>query len=479
MSLAAGEAPVDAPGPSAAGDLRWRELPAAAADPLAAFAAAPASGGRFCWIQPERDLAIVGLGATLRWRPASQESRFTEAARFCGEVARWFGGPAGIPPAARAGHASGGLPAGPILCGGFAFDSEPGVGQSRWSGFDAGMLVLPELLGIAAGGTLRWLVTAPAERLAEASRRSLQLLRSASESDPRPCPLALIGSSGTAGDDEYSATIAAALARIRAGAFGKVVPARQVTLRLAGAPGAAAAVELLRRLAAGYPTATTFAVSSGNRTLLGATPELLVRTGYGVVEADALAGSCARGESAAADSASAAAMLANRKERREHEIVVHHLRRGLAAAGVSLDPPPAVPHVRSLPGIQHLCTPLRGRFGVAAGTIFELAEALHPTPAVAGQPVAAALEFLRRHEPASRGWFAGPVGWTDLTGNGELCMALRSGLLDPDSNEISLFAGSGVVDGSDPVAELRETAAKLEALPAVTDDAPLGRVLAQ
>jgi len=93
--------------------------------------------------------------------------------------------------------------------------------------------------------------------------------------------------------------------------------------------------------------------------------------------------------------------------------------------------------------------------------------------------VAAALDFLRRHEPAGRGWFAGPVGWTDLAGNGEFCMALRSGLLDPVTNEIALFAGSGVVEESDPTAELRETASKLHAVPAVTDDAPLGGVREQ
>ena len=468
MSLAAGEAPADTQGPIAARDLRCQELPAPpGADPLAAFAAAPANRGRFCWIQPEQDLALVGIGAALQWRPASRKERFTEAARFAGQVARHLG---------REGEqvdsGPGDVPAGPILCGGFAFDSEPDGSRPRWAGFGAGMLVLPELLGIAGRGKLRWLVTAPADLLGEASHRAVQLLRSAAESVPPPCPLVLLGPSSDAGDDDYLATIDAALEQIRTGTFGKVVPARQVTVRLAGSPGGAAAAELLRRLAAGYPTATTFAVSCGDLTLLGATPELLVRTGDGIAEADALAGSCPRGEDAAQDATLARAMLASRKERREHDTVVEHLRSGMTGAGVMLDPCPTEPHVRSLPAIQHLCTPVRGRLPTAAGTIFELAEALHPTPAVAGQPVAPALDFLRRHESVGRGWFAGPVGWTDLAGNGEFCMALRSGLLDPASNEISLFAGSGVVEGSDPAAELRETASKLDAVPAVTDNAP-------
>ena len=444
------------------------------ADPLAAFAVAPASRGRFCWIQPDQDLALIGIGAALQWRPASREGRFIEAARFAGEVARHLGREGTQPE-----RGPGGVPAGPILCGGFAFDSEPDGSPSRWTGFGAGMLVLPELLGIAGNGKVRWLVTAPADLQAEASHRAVQLLRSAAESAPAPCPLMLLGPSGAAEDDDYLATIDAALEQIRAGAFGKVVPARQVTVRLAGSPGGAAAAELLRRLAAGSPTATTVAFSSGGLTLLGATPELLVRTGDGIAEADALAGSCPRGDDAARDAALARAMLANPKERHEHDTVVEHLRSGMTAAGVMLDPCPAEPHVRPLPAIQHLCTPVRGRLPVAAGTIFELADALHPTPAVAGQPVAPALDFLRCHESPGRGWFAGPVGWTDLAGNGEFCMALRSGLLDPETNEISLFAGSGVVEGSDPVAELRETAAKLDAVPAVADDAPLGGVREQ
>ncbi|MDE0653557.1 MAG: isochorismate synthase [bacterium] len=472
MSLAAGEAPADTQGRTAARDLRCQELPAPpGADPLALFAAAPASRGRFLWIQPEQDLALVGIGAALQWRPATRPGRFTEAARFAGELAQHFSGE-GL----QADHHPDGVPLGPILCGGFAFDSEPDGGQSRWAAFGAGMLMLPELLGVARKGRLRWLVTAPADLLAEATHRAVQLLRSAAESAPPPCPLVLLGSRRGAEDDDYLATIDAALEQIRRGAFGKVVPARQTTVRLAGSPGGAAVGEWLRRLAAAYPTATTFAVSCGDLTLLGATPELLVRTHNGFAEADALAGSCPRGGDADQDAALARAMLASHKERHEHDTVVEHLRSGLSRAGVILDPCPAEPHVRPLATIQHLCTPVRGRVPTTAGTVLELAGALHPTPAVAGQPVAPALDFLRHHESAGRGWFAGPVGWTDLVGNGEFCMALRSGLLDLESNEISLFAGSGVVAGSDPTAELRETASKLDALPAVADDAPLGGV---
>ena len=469
MSLAAGQSPVEVHGHADTSDLRCRELPATGfTDLLATFAAAEASHRRFCWLQPDRDLSLVGIGTALVWRPSSRERRFAEASRFATDLARHLGASAveGEP-------ADGSAPAGPILCGGFSFDPRSDSHLPRWTGFGAGSLVMPELLGIARRGKVRWLVTAAWDLLAEASERALDLLRSAAEAPPDPTQLVLLGQRGGADDDTYLATITAALAEIEAGELQKVVPARQVTAHLAGSPGSGAVVEWLRRLAARYPAATTFAVSCGPLTLVGATPELLIRTYRGIVETDALAGSCPRGDSPQQDAALARAMLASPKERREHDAVVEHLHRGMTAAGVALEPVPPEPQVRSLPGIQHLCTPLRGRASTPPGAIFDLAGALHPTPAVAGLPVANALRFLRRHEPTNRGWFAGPVGWTDLAGNGELCLALRSGFVDASSNEVSLFAGSGVVAGSDPAAELAETGAKLNALRSVTGNRPL------
>lgn len=468
MSLAAGQAPVEVHGHADPSDLRCRELPASAsADLLATFAAAT-HHRRFCWLQPDRDLCMVGLGSALVWRPSSRAGRFAEATRLVAEVAR-------LPDmsAAHGMHPGGAEPAGPILCGGFSFDPRPEGHRSRWAEFGAGTLVMPELLGIARQGKVRWLVTAERDLLAEAMQRSVDLVRAAATAPPDATQLVLLGQRSRADDETYLAMITAALEQIEAGELRKVVPARQVTAHLAGSPGDSAVAELLRRLAGHYPAASTFAVGCGPLTLLGATPELLIRTHGGIVETDALAGSCPRGSDLEHDTALAREMLASPKERHEHDTVVEHLRHGMTTAGVALEPVPSEPQVRALAGIQHLCTPLRGRAATAPGMIFDLADALHPTPAVAGLPVAGALRFLRRHESTDRGWFAGPVGWTDLAGNGELCLALRSGLVDTSSNEMSLFAGSGVVAESDPTAELAETDTKLDALPSVTDDGPL------
>ena len=470
MSLAAGEAPVEA----VARRLRCQELPAPpGAGPVGLLAHTTESGRRFLWVQPERDLALVGVGEALLWQPSNPRRRFEEAARFVAELARTFDetpGRNGTDPS----EGAGGAPGGPILFGGFAFDPTNPPRRGPWSHFGAGTLVIPELLGITTAAGTRWLVTAPPGRFEEAAQQATELLAAAARSAPVRWPLRVEFAGDPEGDEAYRDVIAAALERIDSNSLGKVVPARQVTARLSGPAGGGAVCELLRRLTEHYPTATTFAACYGHLTLLGATPELLIRTAGGTAEAEALAGSCRRGDGPDEDAELAAMMLASPKERLEHRTVVEHLRRGMATAGVRLDRVPLEPQVRSLPGIQHLCTPVSGSLITTPGRILELAGALHPTPAVAGRPVNEALEFLHRHEPTGRGWFAGPVGWTDLAGNGEFCMALRSGLLNLGSNELTLFAGSGVVEGSDPAEELRETTIKLMALPAVADPAPVG-----
>ncbi len=470
MSLAAGEMSIESQDRRAVRNLRCQELPSPpGVDPLAVFAGASANLRRFLWIQPEFGLTLVGIGTALQWQPSSHRQRFRQAVYFVEEVAQQL-----ALTGEQAEAEPGQVPSGPIICGGFAFDSQPPQSPSRWQAFGAGMLVIPELLGICTQGKHRWLVVAPADLLEQATQRATRSLRSAVGDVASSLPLALLELNNQADDEAYLTAISAALDGIKRGALGKVVPARQVTTRLAGSPGCKATPEFLRRLAAGYPTATTFAIGCGDLTLLGATPELLIRTGSGAAQADALAGSCPRVNDPSQDDALARAMLACPKERHEHDTVVQHVRRAMAATGVQLDPSLSQPQVRALPAIQHLCTPVSGQLPTTPGTILKLAEALHPTPAVAGQPTEAALEFLRRHEPVDRGWFAGPVGWTDLAGNGEFWLALRSGLLDPASNELTLFAGSGVVEESDPAAELRETATKLQAVPAVTDEARLG-----
>jgi isochorismate synthase len=203
-----------------------------------------------------------------------------------------------------------------------------------------------------------------------------------------------------------------------------------------------------------------FAVVRGGRWFLGATPERLVRVRHGEVSAMALAGSAPRGQSPEDDRRFGEALLASAKDRVEHAIVVEMVRHSLSGAcdAVSVAEAPALLKVSN---VQHLHTPIAARLR-GGSTIFDLIERLHPTPAVGGVPRAAALDWLRRREGLDRGWYAGPIGWIDGRHEGEFAVAIRSALLSRD--EALLYAGCGIVAGSDPDAEYGESQLKLRAV---------------
>jgi isochorismate synthase len=238
------------------------------------------------------------------------------------------------------------------------------------------------------------------------------------------------------------------------GRLDKVVLARRVELR--------SAIELdvpnaLRRLAASAPESTIFAFSRSGWTFLGATPERLVRTEGRAFTTVALAGSIRRGADAAEDAALAAELMASEKEREEHGVVVEMLRTSLSplCESLEMDDTPGVMRLRD---VQHLVTGVRGRLAHDAGML-SLAEVIHPTPAVGGEPRDLALELIAEHEGFERGWYAGPVGWVDAAGDGELAVALRSGLVA--GTVATLFAGCGIVADSDAEQEWEESRVKL------------------
>ena len=160
-----------------------------------------------------------------------------------------------------------------------------------------------------------------------------------------------------------------------------------------------------------------------------------------------------------------ARLMASVKDRHEHKVVVDAIARALKPYCSSLQVP-VRPSVVALRNVSHLGTVLRGtlRGGAAAGapSSLELAALLQPTPAVGGLPVAAALRWQRENEGFQRGRYAGPVGWVDSRGDGEWAVGLRSA--DISGRRAALYAGAGVVPGSDPEAELAETQLKLQAL---------------
>lgn len=257
----------------------------------------------------------------------------------------------------------------------------------------------------------------------------------------------------------YEAMVADALRRMADGDLEKVVLARVLDLDADTAIDQAA---MLTGLAARDPSGYVFAVDlpadGPPRTLLGASPELLISRRDGEVVANPLAGSAPRRSDPADDEATGAALLASAKDRHEHALVVTDVAGALAGACDDLDVPDEPSLIRT-DAMWHLSTTIRGRSPRSA---LDLARALHPTPAVGGVPRAAAARAITELEPFDRGFYTGMVGWTDASGDGEWVVALRCG--EVCGRSARLYAGAGLVPASVPAAELAETTAKLETM---------------
>jgi isochorismate synthase len=208
------------------------------------------------------------------------------------------------------------------------------------------------------------------------------------------------------------------------------------------------------------PESTIFAFRRSGRTFIGATPERLVRTTGRRFETAALAGTIRRGANAEEDDALAAQLLTSDKDREEQRIVVAAIRDLLAPVAATLEVEPG-PKVMRLRYAQHLVTNLSGTLPDGHG-LLSLAALLHPTPAVGGEPREAALSLIAEHEGFDRGWYAGPVGWLGADGDGELCVALRCGIIE--RTRATLFAGCGIVADSDAAAEWEESRIKLRSV---------------
>ncbi len=324
-----------------------------------------------------------------------------------------------------------------------AFD--PAVGTS--------VFVVPEVVvGRRAGRT--W-VTADAE---QDLREVLRPRGDLGEDAPQ-----LRYADGALDPASWCAAVADAVRRIEDGDLAKVVLARDL---LVAADVPLDPRRLLGRLVARFPDCWTFAVDG----LLGATPELLLRRTGSRLSARVLAGTAPRG-AGADDARLADALLTSAKDRAEHALAVRSLVDALLPFCSDLDVP-SDPELLTLANVRHLATDVRGnqrrRGPAAAAGLLDLIGAVHPTAAVCGTPTDRAGALIAELEDMDRGRYAGPVGWLDARGDGEFGLALRCAeLTGPTSAR--LFAGCGIVAGSDPAAELAETQAKFAAFRAALE----------
>jgi menaquinone-specific isochorismate synthase len=267
---------------------------------------------------------------------------------------------------------------------------------------------------------------------------------------------------GSLSAPEWEQAVAAAVRRIARGDLRKVVLARDL---YASADAPIDARVLLRRLAARYPDCFTFACAG----LVGATPELLIRRDGSEVSSLVLAGTMPRGVTAAEDARLASALLGSAKDNEEHGYAAASLHEAIAPLCETLHIAPR-PELIRLANVQHLGTRVHGTLA-ADRSALALAAALHPTAAVGGTPTDAAVELIRELENMNRERYAGPVGWVDADGNGEWGIALRCARLAAD--RARLFAGCGIVAGSDPAAELAEAQVKFRPMQTALEQSDL------
>jgi len=425
-----------------------------ATDPTAVVVASRRRGEPwFCLEQPDREgsaLAALGCVAALE---AAGPGRFAAVA---GQWRRLAADAACDPPD------DGPRGTGPVAVGGFAFAPEGGR-SPHWEAFAPASLHVPEVAIVRRGDEVRLTLSALAlpgddpdellaaleERLAELRSEPLGLL------DPDPAVRVRVV--GAMPPEHYEHAVARAVERIRAGALEKVVLAREVQVH-AGQPHDAGAV--LGVLREAFPSCYVFAAGRGEAAFVAASPELLVRRDGLRAGTLALAGSTRRSADPAVDDHLGEQLLRSDKDRSEQDIVTRRIVRALEPRSLWVTAAEEPTVVRML-NIQHLATPIRAQLAEPVPVV-ELAGLLHPTPAVGGEPHAVAEPLIPALEGLDRGWYAGPVGWTDVGEDGEFCVALRCALLE--GGLARCYAGVGVVADSDPAAELAETEVKLQAL---------------
>ena len=324
-------------------------------------------------------------------------------------------------------HASG---TGPVLFTSFSFDRN-----------EESVLVIPKVI-VGQKGLQSWITW-----IGDAAQPLLP------ESPENTSQGTFIFTDGSITTDAWKERVAEAITRIEKTGVDKVVLARDL---VATTTSDIDARPILKKLASEYPSTWTFAVDG----LVGATPELLLRLSKGMVTSRVLAGTIPKTGDDAKDLALAASLARSSKDLEEHEYAVRSVAEALEPFCSSTNVPES-PFVLHLANVMHLATDVTGALTESKQRVdaFSLLKSLHPSAAVCGTPRNIAFDIIDEIEGMNRGRYAGPVGWIDASGDGELGIALRTGQIS--GKEIRIYAGCGIVAGSNPEKELEESAAKM------------------
>ena len=362
---------------------------------------------------------LVGFGIHKR-HTVSGPDRFTEARKWWRNSINEFDIRNNL-------HGAG---TGPILFSSFSFDST-----------EESQLIIPKVV-IGQRNGKSWITWIGDQSQPQLSRAS----------DKRaPLHLSWSGSNG----DVWQERVARAIEKIKGGKLEKVVLARFTT---ATSDSTISARPILNYLSSEYPSTWIYS----NDGLIGATPELLVRLSKSLITSRILAGTIRKTGDDERDLALAGSLARSSKDLEEHEYAVRSVADALAPFCSSMNVPES-PFVLHLSNVMHLATDVTGVLSdnSSPSDIFELVARLHPSAAVCGTPTEVAKRTIDEIEGISRGRYAGPVGWIDAKGDGELGIALRCGQISHDKKSIRIYAGCGIVAGSDPEREYAESQAKL------------------
>lgn len=252
---------------------------------------------------------------------------------------------------------------------------------------------------------------------------------------------------------QWLSSVEEAVATIKRNEANKIVLAREIRIKLNESANIAL---ILQNLLDNQANSYIFAFEHGTDCFIGASPERLIKVEKTALLSTCLAGTAPRGKTAAEDKQLADELLMDDKNREEHDYVVQMITENIASVCDNIDMPVG-PVILPLRNLQHLYTPISATLKPEY-TVFDIIEKLHPTPALGGVPRTESLAFIREHEVLDRGWYGSPVGWLDSNQNSEFVVAIRSGLVQAD--EVSLFAGCGVMRDSNAEMEYEETNVK-------------------
>lgn len=416
-------------------------------DPLAFLAAGSAQmGNGVFWQQPDdATFAGAGIAAEIVVQGPTRIAEANAAFRELRQRVNTHESPARFP-----------------ILGGFSFGDEPSM-SSAWRHFPGGRLVVPRMLLQIEGERAYLRITQSLRQGTDptSAQKEIDLLREQAQawlaSTLEPVQDSIRASHRSVPDIEaWQASVDLALDAIDRHTIDKVVLAREERI---STQEPISAIDALRSAKSRNAQGTLFAMQSGTSWFFGATPERLVRLVDERVHVTCLAGSIGIGRTPQEREQLARELLASAKNREEHEIVVCAAYDALEPACHGVRRVAGSPRVIAARSVQHLETRVTATLP-SPGNVLDLVECLHPTPAVGGYPQQPALAVMRELEAIDRGWYAGPFGWIDLTGSGEFAVAIRSTVIDGAT--ASLFAGCGIVAGSDPRDELAETELKLQ-----------------